>query len=141
MAVEDTGSCQREPFIHVAGAGEREVFSNSHDSQVETLKRSEEVARLANPESVRNETVCVAAHLVVRSSVLCDDASRNGDDPPTLRDNAPTEVAEVEEYMAVVGSSTPVHCDVTPEGFTFRESVSHVLLRHSGRVIDISGLP
>ena len=33
-----------------------------------------------------------------------------------------------------------MHCDVECEGFTFRESVSHALLRHSGRVLDTSGL-
>ena len=43
-------------------------------------ERIDEEAKLANPESVRNESFCVAAGLVVRSSVPGGDASRDGDD-------------------------------------------------------------
>ena len=50
-------------------------------------------------------------------------------------------VDEADEYVDVVGSSTPVHSDMESEGFTFRESVSYAFLKNLGGVLDTSGLP
>ena len=48
---------------------------------------------------------------------------------------------EADEYVDVVGSSTPVHRDMESEGFTLRESVSHAFLKDLCGVLDTSGLP
>ena len=77
MVVEDVGSSQGESVIHAAGACGREVSPNPLDIPVEKLKRNEKEARLANPESVRNEIVCVAANLVAEYSLPCGDASKD----------------------------------------------------------------
>ena len=50
-------------------------------------------------------------------------------------------VDEADEYVDVVGSTTPVHSDVESEGFTFRESISYAFLKNLGGVLDTSGLP
>ena len=65
------GSSQGESVIQVAGAGERDFSLNPCDVPVSKLERSEEEARLENPESVRIENTFVAADLVVQLSVLC----------------------------------------------------------------------
>ena len=56
-------------------------------------------------------------------------------------ENAAIDVAGVDEYVAVVGSSTSVPCGVESEGFTFGKFVSHAFVRDSGGDVDISGLP
>ena len=71
VVVEVVGSSQGESVTQVAGAGEREFFRSSRDVPVEKLQRSEEKAKLEDPESVRIETVRVAADLGVQSSVVC----------------------------------------------------------------------
>ena len=50
-------------------------------------------------------------------------------------------VDEADDYVDVVGSSTPVHSDMESEGLTFRESVSYAFLKNLGGVLDTSGLP
>ena len=110
------------------------------DVPVDKLDRSEAEARLVNPVSVQNETVCDAAGVNVRSSAPFGDVSKDGGDLPIPREGAVIHVVEAEEYVAVLGSSTPVRCDEESEGFTFRESVRHVFLRDSGGVLDTSGL-
>ena len=47
---------------------------------------------------------------------------------------------EADEYVDVVGSSTPVHRDMESEGFTIRESVSYAFLKNLGGVPDTSGI-
>ena len=48
---------------------------------------------------------------------------------------------EADDYVDVVGSSTPVHSDMESEGFTFRKSVSYAFLKNLGGVPDTSGFP
>ena len=48
---------------------------------------------------------------------------------------------EADEYVDVVGSSTPVLRDMEPEGFTFGESVSYAFLKNLDGVPDTSGIP
>ena len=108
---------------------------------VENLERSEQEARFVNPQSVRNEPVCVAADLVAQSSVPCRDSSKAGDDFSRPTESAAITVDEADEYVNVVGSTTLMTCDVKPKGFTFRESVSHAFPRDSFEVNDTSGLP
>ena len=48
---------------------------------------------------------------------------------------------EADEYVDVVGSSTPVHSDIESEGFTFRKSLIYAFLKNLGGVLDTSGLP
>ena len=57
------------------------------------------------------------------------------------RDCAAITAVEADEYVDVVGSSTPVHSDMESEGFTFRESVSYAFLKNLGGVLDTSDLP
>ena len=105
------------------------------------MQRSEEKARLENPESVRIETACVAADLSVQSSVVCRDFIKDGDKRPMPGECATITADEADEYVDVVGSSTPVHSYMESEGFTFRESVSHAVLKDLSGVLDTSGLP
>ena len=141
MALGGVGSSQSESVIQVAGAGEREFSRNPRDVPVETLQRSEEKARLENPESVRIEIESVAADVGVQSSVVCRDFIKAGGKRPTPGECATITADEVDEYVDVVGSSTPVHSDIESEGFPFRESMSHAFLKNSGGVLDTSGLP
>ena len=140
MVVENIGSSQGESAIQVGGADERDFFRNPRDVPIEKLQRSEEEARLENPESVRIETTCVAADLGVESSVFCRDFIKAGGKRPM-----PGECGAITAYEAAesvdVGSSTPVHSDMESEGFTFRESVSHAFSKDSGGVPDTSGIP
>ena len=46
-----------------------------------------------------------------------------------------------DEYVDVVGNSTPVLGGVESEKFTFRDSVSHAFLKDSSGVLVTSGLP
>ena len=93
---------------------------------VEKLLRSEEKARFENPESVRIETACVAADLSVQSSVVCRDFIEAGGKRPMPGECAAITADEADEYVDVVGSSTPVNSGVDSERFTFTESVNHV---------------
>ena len=86
MVVEDVGSSQGESVTQVAGAGERDFSTQTGDVPLEKLERSEEEARLENPESVSLETACVAANLGVQSSVFCRDFSKTGVNVPCLED-------------------------------------------------------
>ena len=105
------------------------------------MQRSEEKARLENLESVRIETACVAADLGVQSSVVCRDFIKAGDRRPMSGECAAITVDEVDEYVDVIGSSTPVQSDMESEGFTFRESVSYDFLKDLSGVLDTFGFP
>ena len=83
------------------------------------MQRSKEKARLENLESVRFETACVAADLGVQSSVFCRDYIKAGGKRPMPGECATITADEVDDYVEVVGSSTPVHSDTESEGFTF----------------------
>ena len=92
-------------------------------------------------ESVRIETACVAADLGVQSSVVGRlNFIKDGDKRPMPGECATITADEADEYVDVVGSSTPVHSYMESEGFTFRESVSHAFLRDLSGVLDTSGL-
>ena len=88
VVVEDFGSSQDDSVLQVAGPGGREFSRNFSDVPVETLQRSEEKARLKNPESVRIKTACVAANLGVQLSVLCRDLRQFGCKGPMPRECA-----------------------------------------------------
>ena len=141
MVLEDVGSAQGDFVTHVAGTDEREVSPIPLDVPVEKLERSQEEARLANPESDRNEAVQVAAAIVVRSSVPSGDPSKGGNDLPLPRKSAATDAAEAQEDVDMVGRCTPVHFGKESEGFAFRESVSHAFLRDSGEVLILLAFP
>ena len=141
MVVEDVCSSHCEFVSEVAGASEREFSRNPRDVPVEKLERTEEKVRLENPESVRIETACVAADLGVQSSVFCRNFIKDGDKLPMPAECATITADEADEYVDVVGSSTPVHSYMESEGFTFRESVSHAFLKDLSGVLDTSGLP
>ena len=96
---------------------------------------------MENSESVRFETVCIAADLGAQSFVLWRDFIKDGDKRPMPGEFAAITADEADEYVDVVGSSTPVHDDMESEGFTFRESVSYAFLKDLGGVLDFSGLP
>ena len=117
------------------------ISRNSRDVSGEKLQRSEEKARLENPESVRIETACVAADLGVQSSLGGRDFIKEGDKRPMPGECATITADEADEYVDVVGSSTPLHSYMESEGFTFRESVSHAFLRDLSGDLDTSGLP
>ena len=95
MVVEDIGSSQGDSTIVVAGAGHRELSSNPLDVPFEKLARSEEDARVASPDRVRSETICVAADFVERSPVPCEDMStdKDEDDLSMPRQSAAIDVA------------------------------------------------
>ena len=77
----------------------------------------------------------------MRLSVLCRYLSKAGGKRPIPGECAALTVDEADEYVDVVGSSTPVHGGADSEMFTFRESVSHASLQDSSVVLDTSGLP
>ena len=141
MVVEDVGSSQGEFVTQVAGAGKREFSTKNRDVPLEKMERSDEEVSLENPELVHIETACVAADLGVQSSVLCRNFIKDGDKRPMPGEYATITADEADEYVDVVGSSTPVHSDMESEGFTFRESVSHAFLKDLCGVLDTSGLP
>ena len=110
-------------------------------SQLRSVQRNTEKARLENLESVRFEKACVAADLGVQWSVVCRDFIKAGGKRHVPGECATITADEADEYMDVVGSSTPVHIDMEPEGFTFRKSVSYAFVKNLGGVLDSSGLP
>ena len=105
------------------------------------MERSEGKSRLENLESVRFENACVAADLRVQWSVVCRDFIKAGGKRPMPGECATTTVDEADEYVDVVGSSTPVHSDMESEEFTIRESVSYAFLKNLGGGLHTSGLP
>ena len=133
MVVEDVGSSQGESVTQFSGAGKRQFSTKSRDVPLETLERSEEKARFENPESVRIETACVAADLGVQSSVVCRDLIKDGDKRPMPGECATITADEADDYVDVVGSSTPVNDGVDSESFTFGESVNHAFLERLRR--------
>ena len=141
MVVEDVGASQGEFVTQVAGAGEREFSTKSRDVPLEKLERSDKEARLEYPESVSLETACVAADLGVQPSVVCRDFIKAGGKRPMPGECATITADQADEYVDVVGSSTPVHSDMESEGFTFKKSVSHAFLKDLGGVLDTSGPP
>ena len=141
VVVEDVGSSQGESVTQVAGAGERELSTKTRDVPLEKLERSEGKSRLENLESVPIQNACVAADLGVQWSVICRDFIKAGGKRPMPGECATITVDEADEYVDVVGSSTPVHSDMESEGFTFRESVSYAFLKNLGGFLDTSGLP
>ena len=141
MVVEDVGSSQGEFVTQFAEADEREFSRNPRDVSLEKLERSEKKARFENPESVRIETACVAADLGLQSSVLCRDFIKDGDKRSKPGKCAAITADEADEYVDVVGISTPVHSYMESEGFTFTQSVSHAFLKDLGGVLDTSDLP
>ena len=141
VVVEVVVSCQGESVNQVAGAGELEFSTKTREVPLEKLERSEEKSRLENPESVSLETVCVAANLGVQLSVLCRYLSKAGGKRPTPGDGAAIIVDEADEYVEVVGSSTPAHGGADCERFTFRGSVSYAFLKNLGGFPDTSGIP
>ena len=110
-------------------------------SQLRSVQRNTEKARLENLESVRFEKACVAADLGVQWFVVCRDFIKAGAKRHVPGECATITADEADEYMDVVGSSTPVHIDMEPEGFTFRKSVSYAFVKNLGGVLDSSGLP
>ena len=129
VVVKDVGSSKGESVTQVAGAGERKLYRSPRDVPVEKLLRSEEKARFENPESVRTETACVAADLSVQSSVVCRDFIEARGKRPMPGECAAITVDEADEYVDVVGSSTPVNSGVDSERFTFTDSVNHAFLK------------
>ena len=110
-------------------------------SRLRSVQRSAEKARLENLESVPIENVCVAADLGVQWSLVCRDFIKAGGKCAKTGECAAITVDEADEYVDVVGSSTPVHSDMESEGFIFTESVSYALLKNLGGVLDTSGFP
>ena len=94
MDVKDVGSSRGETFTHDAGVGEPKASPDPLDVFVEKLDRNEEDVRKTNPEIVWNETVCIAANLVVRSSVPCEGKRKDRDDLFMPEGNAAVEVFE-----------------------------------------------
>ena len=137
----NVSSSQGESVTQVVGAGKRELSTKTRDVPFEKLERSEGKSRLENLESVPNENACVAAALGVQWSVICRDFIKAGGKSPMPGECATITVDVADEYVDVVGSSTPVHSDMESEGFTFRESVSYAFLKNLGGVLDTSGLP
>ena len=141
VVVGDVGSSQGESVTQVAGAGERELSTKTRDVPLEKLEISEGKSRLENLDSVRIENACVAADLAVQWSVVCWDFIKAEGKRPMRGECATITVDEADEYVDVVGSSTPVHSDMESEGFTCRESVSYAFLKNLDGVPDTSGIP
>ena len=139
--VEVVVSSQGQSVTQVAGAGEREFSTKDRDVSHEKLERSDEGASLENPESIRVESACAAAILGVQPSVVCRDFFKAEVKRLMAGDCAAITVDEADEYVDVVGSSTPVHDGADSEKFIFRESVNHAYLHGSGGVLDTSGIP
>ena len=139
--VEGVGSSQGEFVTQVAGAEEREFPTKTRDDPLEKLERCEEEARLESPESVSIETACVAADLGVQSSVFCRDFSKAGGKRYMPGECSTITADEADEYVDVVGNTNPVHSDMEPERFTFRESVSHAFLNDLGGFLILLAFP
>ena len=77
----------------------------------------------------------------VQSSVVCREFIKAGGKRPMPGECTAITVDEEDEYVDVVGSSTPVHGGADSEMFTFRESLSYASLRYLSGVLDTSGLP
>ena len=103
--------------------------------------RSEGKSRLENLESVGIENACIAADLGVQWSVVCRDFIKAGGERPMTGECTTITVDKADEYVDVVGSSTPSYSDMESERFTFRGSVSYAFLKNLGGVLDTSGLP
>ena len=116
VVVGDVGSSQGQSVTQVAGAGERELSTKTRDVPLENLEISEGKPRLENLESVRIENACVAADLGVQWSVVCRDFIKAGGKLPMPGECATITVDEADEYVDVIGSSTPLHSDKESEG-------------------------
>ena len=140
MVVKDVGSSQGE-CVRLLELEVENFPKISFTSRFRSVQRSAEKARLVNLESIRIENACVAADLGVQWSVVCRDIIKAGDKRPMPGECATLTADEADEYVDVVGSSTPVHPDMESEGFTFRESVSYAFLKNLGGAPDTSGIP
>ena len=140
MVVEDVGSSQGE-CVRLLELEVENFPVIPFMSRLRKVQRSAEKARLENLESIRIENACVAADLGVQWSVVCREFIKAGDKRPKPGESATLTADEADEYVDVVGSSTPVHRDMESERFTFRESVSYAFLKNLGGVPDTSGVP
>ena len=110
------------PILKLLELASKNFPRNHRDALFEKLQTSEEKARLENPESVSLETACVAADSGVKSSVVCSDFIKAVGKRPMPGECATIAADEADEYMDVVGSSTPANSDMESEGITFRKS-------------------
>ena len=81
---------------------------------------------------------------VAMAPIRSGDKGKDGDDLPMSREKAAVvDVARAEEYMDVVGTSTPLraHAGFDYEGFTFGEAESHAFVQDTGGVVDVSVFP
>ena len=140
VVVEDVGSSQGE-CVRLLELEVEDFPVIPFMSRLRSVQRSAEKARLENLESIRIENACVAADLGVQWSVGCRDFIKDGDKRPMPGECAAITVDEADEYVDVIGSSTPVQSDMESEGFTFRESVSYACLKDLSGVVDTSGFP
>ena len=140
MVVEDVGSSKGE-CVRLLELEVENFPVILFMSRLRSVQRSAEKARLGNLESIRVENACVAADLGVQWSVVCRDFIKARDKRPMPGKYATLTADEADEYVDVVGSSTPVHRDMESEGFTFREYVSYAFLNNLGGVPDTSGIP
>ena len=88
--------------------------------------------------------VAGAGALCCQYPILSVDVDKDEDDLPICIENAAViDVVGAENYVDVVGSSTPVHANAGLQyrGFTFREAVNHAFVQESGVVVDTSSLP
>ena len=137
MVVEDVGSSKGE-CVRLLELEVENFPVILFMSRLRSVQRSAEKARLENLESIRVENAC--ADLGVQWSVVCRDFIKARDKRPMPGECATLTADEADEYVDVVGSSTPVHRDMESEGFTFRESVSYAFLNNLGGVPDTSGI-
>ena len=140
MVVEDVSSSQGE-CVRLLELEVENFPVIPFMSRLRSVQRSAEKARLENLGSIRIENACVAADLGVQWSVVCRDFIKAGDNFPMPGECGNLTADEADEYVDVVGSSTPVHRDMESEGFTFRESVGYAFLKNLGGVPDTSGIP
>ena len=106
--------------------------------------KSDAKKRVAGPEHVRNETVCVAVGYDVTAPVPFGDAAKDEVDSFISGESAAVFVVfDAEVFINVVGRSTPVCADASfdSDRLTFRETVSHASVTDSGGIIDTSGIP
>ena len=141
MVVEDVGSSRGESVTQVAGPGEIEFYRNPFYVPTEKCAEKCEKGEVGEFGVSPYETACVAVGLVLQSSVVGRDFIKAGGKHPMPRECAAVTAVEADDYVDVVGSSTPVHSDMEYEGFTFRESVIYAFLKNLGGVLDTSGLP
>ena len=67
--------------------------------------------------------------------------SRDGYDRRMPDESAAVDVGEAEVYVDAVGISAPIYSGVESEGFIFKESVSHAIMRDSSGVVETSDFP